>query len=561
MNKLRVGIYTRVSTDEQAREGFSLEVQEEALRETVKRSGWEIVCSIPGRTIYAEEGFTGFVSDRPVFNILSSDARSKLFDVILVYKLDRLYRKLKDLLIFFEEMQSLGIDIKSATEPFDTTTSAGKFLMQMLGSAAEFERNRLVERVFPGMVMGVKKGHWQGSRYAPYGYCYNKEEQILKVVKTEAEIVKQIYDMYLTGNSSSQIAGIFYHQDIPTRSGGKFNTKLICDILRNKVYLGKLVWNRRHYDKTQKTKGGKGYRYVKNPASEVIESDGCHEPIINQDVFERVQARLQRNTKNKNVRFKNNIYYLSGVLYCADCGMKYYGVMIASNHRTGGKKPWYRCGSRSYRYMKKCANPQVMVEKLHSQVWKILDQLNRNFPLFMKDADHYAGIVSAEPDEHYQDQLDEKKVALKHNLEKQEGLFQLYNEDKINIELYKAKADELRKDEKTLKSALKQIELQILDRERGANERVRAQQFLRNLKAKGYKWSDADKKEFMGIIFKKLTVKNGELRVDGCRYPFNLFTGKEEQCQTKEEQHQNPALPQWGYADHSAYNWLPSAAK
>ena len=90
----------------------------------------------------------------------------------------------------------MGIGYKSATEPFDTTSSAGKMAIQMLGSCAEFERNRLVERVFPGMVVGVKRGHWQGARYAPYGYRYNKEIKKLEVHPEEAKIVKEIYAIH-----------------------------------------------------------------------------------------------------------------------------------------------------------------------------------------------------------------------------------------------------------------------------------------------------------------------------------------------------------------------------
>lgn len=197
------------------------------------------------------------------------------------------------------------------------------------------------------MVMGAKKGHWQGARYAPYGYRYNKELKKLEVSPDEAEIVKEIYKMYLAGSSSSKIAGFFYKKDVRSRGGHKFYSKLICDILKNKVYLGKLVWNKNHYDTRTKTKSGNGYRYVKNPLSKVIEVDGTHAPIIDTDTFNRVQSRIKCNKKGSGVpKFKNNIYYLSGVVYCAECGLKYHGVMVISNHRKGIKKAWYRCSSR-----------------------------------------------------------------------------------------------------------------------------------------------------------------------------------------------------------------------
>lgn len=189
---MKVALYTRVSTEDQAREGFSLEVQKNFLLQYAKSFGWEVFCSIPGKEIYEDDGYSGYITDRPAFQKFLFDARNKKFDLLVVYKQDRLSRKLKNLLELLEELESLGIGFKSATEPFDTTSSAGKFSLQMLGSCAEFERNRLIERVFPGMIMGVKKGHWQGARYAPYGYIYNKQVKKLEVNPKEAEVVKEI---------------------------------------------------------------------------------------------------------------------------------------------------------------------------------------------------------------------------------------------------------------------------------------------------------------------------------------------------------------------------------
>ena len=178
---MKVALYTRVSTEDQAREGFSLEVQRNYLLQYAKNFGWDIFCSMSGRDVYMDDGYSGGNMDRPAMQRLLFDARSKRFDMVLVYKQDRLSRKLKDLLAILEEFESLGIGYKSATEPFDTTSSAGKMAIQMLGSCAEFERNRLVERVFPGMVIGVKRGHWQGARFAPFGYTYNKAKKLLEV--------------------------------------------------------------------------------------------------------------------------------------------------------------------------------------------------------------------------------------------------------------------------------------------------------------------------------------------------------------------------------------------
>ncbi len=249
----------------------------------------------------------------------------------------------------------------------------------MLGSYAEFERNRLIERVFPGMVEGVRKGHWQGSRYVPFGYIHNKETKKLEINQEEAKIVKEIFSMYLNGKSTSQIAAHYYHLGTTSRMGGKFYTKFICNILRNKVYIGALVWNKRRYEMKEKTRNGlgKGYKYVNNDPSKIIEVPNTHEPIISRQIFDEAQRLLDRNQRNKVVRFKNNIYHLSGVLRCPECGGVYRGKMVVSNHARNEKKAWYYCSSVGVYYLE-CNNKAVPADLINKQVWDIIDLISQN---------------------------------------------------------------------------------------------------------------------------------------------------------------------------------------
>jgi len=188
---MKISLYIRVSTEDQAKEGYSLEVQREYLESFAKREGLEIF------KVYQDDGISGYTTERPALKELLKDAKQKKFDLVLVYKIDRFSRNLKDMLNLVDELFSYGVGFKSATEPFDSTTSAGKLMFQQLGSFAEFERNRIAERVFPGMVKGVQQGNWQGARYAPYGYRYNKEKKLLEIDEQEAKVVKLIYTMYL----------------------------------------------------------------------------------------------------------------------------------------------------------------------------------------------------------------------------------------------------------------------------------------------------------------------------------------------------------------------------
>jgi len=158
--RLRITIYIRVSTEDQAREGsqqiclckskrwdkYSLEVQREYLESFAKREGFEVF------KVYCDDGISAYSTRRPALQALLADAKAKRFKLVVVYKIDRFSRNLKDLLMLVDELSSYGVGFKSATEPFDTTTSAGKLMFQQLGSFAEFERNRLAERVFSGVM-------------------------------------------------------------------------------------------------------------------------------------------------------------------------------------------------------------------------------------------------------------------------------------------------------------------------------------------------------------------------------------------------------------------------
>lgn len=538
---MKVALYTRVSTEDQAREGFSLEVQKNFLLQYAKSFGWEVFCSIPGKEIYQDDGYSGYITDRPAFQRLLFDARNKKFDLLMVYKQDRLSRKLKNLLEILEELDSLGIGFKSATEPFDTTSSAGKFSLQMLGSCAEFERNRLIERVFPGMIMGVKKGHWQGARYAPYGYRYNKLIKKLEVYPEEAKIVKEIFSMYRDGKSTSQIAAHYYELGLPSRQGGKFYTKFISDMLKNKMYLGTIVWNKRHYDTTHKTHNGegKGYKYVNNEPSKIIETPNCHEPIISQGEFDEVQALLKRNRTNAIVRFKNNVYHLSGILRCNECGMAFRGYTATVNHRTRQRRPWYRCASKEAYYIK-CNNKSVTADAINKQVWEIIDVICRNIHVLEELGDAIK-LNSSEPEQCYIEEIEQKEKQLSRNLEKQKGLYEVYSEDKINIDIYKERAELLSNEEKKLKADIKAIQLKILDKRNSIDVTKDTQNFLLRLKNDPTKeQTDFAIKTFMRIIFKSIHIHNQEIVKVDINQPWKLCYEEGLKClkeQKTEEKH------------------------
>jgi len=314
---MKTAIYTRVSTEDQVRDGYSLEVQKEYLTNYAGQNGCEVV------NFYTDEGISAGTTDRPALQKLLEDARKKKFSLVLVYKIDRFSRRLHDLLGLAEKLESFGVGFKSATEPFDTTTSAGKLMFQQLGSFAEFERNRHAERVFPGMVKSVQAGNWHGSRNCPFGYTYSKEKKLLEINKREARIVKLVYQMYLAGKSATQIANYLNSSKHETRVGRFFYAKFIRDILHNHIYIGLVVWNKYHYDKKQKA--GKRFKHVKNDPSKWIIAKGKHTALIPEQDFNKVQKLFSEKRPQVRVSRKGT-FPLSGLLFCAKCNHRYFGA-------------------------------------------------------------------------------------------------------------------------------------------------------------------------------------------------------------------------------------------
>jgi site-specific DNA recombinase len=168
---MRVATYLRISTDEE-RQPYSLEAQAERLSGYIAvQSGWRLVLTHSDR-------MTGKLLDRPGLQQALHDARAGRYDLLLVFKVDRLARSVSGLAKVLEELDAAGVAFRSASEPFDTTTAAGRMMVQMLGVFAEFEREMIVERTRMGLARKAAKGEWTGGR-PPFGYRYDPAGRLL----------------------------------------------------------------------------------------------------------------------------------------------------------------------------------------------------------------------------------------------------------------------------------------------------------------------------------------------------------------------------------------------
>ena len=341
---MKVAIYTRVSTDNQAEKEFSsCEAQEEKIKAFVKsQNSWEVF------KVYSDLGYTGANLNRPALQRLLEDLRQGEIDIALVYKIDRLTRSPKDFYQLMEIFDEHKVDFISVTERFDTSTPAGRLLRNIMLTFAQFERELASERTKDKMLERAKKGLWNGG-LVPYGY--KSENKRLIINSEEAEIVRLIYGTYVTTSSLFQTYEEFKQQGIKDKRGEVFAKSAMHYILRNIVYTGKLNY------------GGKVYQ-------------GIHEPIISEDLFNLTQETHREKVKIFRV-YKD--FLLSGLIRCNECGS--FMTPCHTNKRREEKLKryyYYRCTKTFKMDWDSCSIKQVNADRLENFVFDNLERISND---------------------------------------------------------------------------------------------------------------------------------------------------------------------------------------
>ncbi|MDT1995653.1 recombinase family protein [Carnobacterium divergens] len=343
INKLKAALYVRVSTTEQANEGYSISAQTEKLTNYAKAKDYQIVKT------YTDPGISGAKLDRPALQNMITDIEKGMIDIVLVYKLDRLSRSQKNTLYLIEDVFLKNkVDFISMNESFDTSTSFGRAMIGILSVFAQLERDAITERTRMGKIERAKEGKWQGGgNFAPFGYRY--ENDILKVNEFEKIIVQEMFDLYLEGYGTNKIAEI-----LGTKYPGKVKSpNLVKGVLRNKIYIGKI-----------------------NFAGEIY--DGLHETFIDKKIFQNVQEIYGKRANKTYKGDYNQKGLLLGKIYCAKCGAKYYRQVTGSVKYRYVK---YACYSQNRSLSSKtmvkdrnCVNKRYNAEELEQST---IDKINK----------------------------------------------------------------------------------------------------------------------------------------------------------------------------------------
>jgi DNA invertase Pin-like site-specific DNA recombinase len=331
---VRVAIYRRISTDEE-RQPFSLEAQQERLVAYVAaQPGWVLTRSYSDR-------MSGKRLDRPGLQQALADAGTGRYDLLLVFKVDRLARSTGGLARVLEELDKAGVAFRSASEPFDTSTAAGRMMMQMLGVFAEFEREMIVERTRMGLARKAAKGEWTGGK-APFGYRYDAEAQTLIPVPTQAALVERIFTLYVDRRlGSAAISGRLNDAGHRTSRGCRWTPNRILGVLRNPTYIGQLPFNGDHYQ-------------------------ARHNPIVEAALFDRAQLLLAERSDSASVQAANaSDYLLTSLLRCRRCG---HGFVGTAAHGNGGVYRYYTCFSRQRHGTARCDQERLPAGPLEEAI-------------------------------------------------------------------------------------------------------------------------------------------------------------------------------------------------
>lgn len=337
----RAALYVRVSTPEQAREGYSIAEQKERLLAYCQAKGWQVA------GIYVDGGFTGSNLNRPGMQKLISETDK--FDLVLVYKLDRLSRSQKDTLYLLEEVfLPRGVAFVSMQESFDTSTPLGKAMIGLLAVFAQLEREQIKERTWMGRVARAKAGLYHGGGNIPIGYDYVDGRLVLDPY--EAEQVRKIYAWYLSGASFKAISDRLCAEGFTNKYSSYSSWTCIRNILGNETYTGTL-----HF-------GG-------------ITMPEAHEAIITRAQFEAVQRLRAKRQHQRDDASPSRENILAGRLFCGGCGGRYY-------LRNTGRYSYFTCYSRSKQVRSMVRDPSC-----RNKIWP-RQELERQMDLKIREELH-----------------------------------------------------------------------------------------------------------------------------------------------------------------------------
>ncbi len=415
---MRIILYVRVSTQEQAKEGYSIEEQIERLQKFCEAHKWIVV------KIYTDAGYSGGNMDRPALQDLIRDVKAGKADKVLVYKLDRLSRSQKDTLELIEDIfLKNNVDFVSMNENFDTATPFGRAMIGILAVFAQLEREQIKERMSMGREGRAKEGKYRGGGHAPVGYDYVNGE--LVVNEFEAMQVRELFDSYQSGTSIRELERIFERKGY-THKYGSWNNSTMGNVLENVLYIGKMNYHDNVFE-------------------------GNHPALITQEQFDACQKLRELRASNSPTNWSRSTV-LGGLLFCKQCGARY---GLAISRARGNEYRYYSCytrkkGSRMMMRGDHCSNKHWRQEDLDAI---ILGEIRK----LAMDPDY---IVQIKEDHHSTD-ISQKIAVIKKEIsninEERSRFMKLYGKGTFTMDEIQAEVESLNSKREKLEAQLAEL--------------------------------------------------------------------------------------------------------
>jgi site-specific DNA recombinase len=503
--KVRVAAYIRVSTDEQAKEGYGLDTQLRHIKneiEKFKDKGW----TFDEKLLYKDDGYSGSLSTRPALDRMLKDAKAKKFDIMLVWKIDRLYRHMRYLLETIDKLGEYEIDFKSVTEPFDTT-AVGKFIFQMFGALAEFERNLIITRTSEGKISSAKDGNYVGGN-VPYGYMVKNRR--LTIYELEAKWVRKIFTWFVDFEYPiDEIAKRLEKLGVPSQGAHGKNKKsrkrgrsacfwhrsTVSNLLKRTNYIGTYYYNKKGKDKHGKE--------IFKPKNEWIEFS-CPS-IIDKETFNKAQKRLEEIKKRSNNA--KTIYLLSGKIHCGNCGS------IFTGYTSTKKTKNYRCGKNNKAKTRiKCKAKHISENIIGNAIWDRIQVFLENPEAILKEIEE-----ELKKDSYHQSLVEEREVLLKKVNKAKDTRKRIkeafrrgtFTQDELEEEL-----GLVDREYQTYKEELEAINAQLQVEDSKTEKLLSIKEIAKKHKKGLKRLLYEDKYDIIQAVVKKVTVKGEEIQME-----------------------------------------------
>ena len=467
------GIYIRVSTEDQAREGFSLGEQEEKLRQLCSFKDFKVYKVYQDRGISAKD-----MEHRPGFQQMMDDMRKGKINYIVAYKLDRVTRSVRDLEQLIDELEKYNCYLICERDDVNTFTANGRFFVRMLTVLSQLEIEVVSERTKFGMNGAIKAGHLPGK--CPLGY-YRDKDKVVKIDPITSGVVKRIFKMYLEGKSYYRISEIFNDEKVLYPRDKEWTEASIRTIVNNQIYVGDYIRNK-----------------TSDNESEKVVYENVVAPIITRAEWEEVQKQKE---KNKQAFSRDRVYIFYQRLYCSKCGT------LMNCTSPGGKKRgylYYRCDK-----CKTAVNENNVEKEIMSFILSLVEYdavVKKYFYPILADKKN----ISSKNIEDKIDELNQKRENIKQAVIL--GIFKAKDFESeiksIDDQLNELKEQEIdNKEVDTKNFSLMKI---MADRDFEIEERLNSNRFVEDLKDAWDLKSDIEKQEFLSRFIESIVIEKGE---------------------------------------------------